>query len=106
MEIFKISDMKGGWFAGDFLPTAYKTKEFEVCYKKHYKGEEWPTHYHKISTEINLLIKGSMIIQETKLNEGDIFILKPFEIANPIFLEDCEVLIVKTPSSIGDKYEI
>ena len=30
MEIHKIKDMIGGWFVGDFEPTAYKTKDFEV----------------------------------------------------------------------------
>ena len=47
-----------------------------------------------------------MMIQNTELNEGDIFILKPYEIADPIFLEDCTVLIIKTPSIPGDKYII
>jgi hypothetical protein len=47
-----------------------------------------------------------MKIQNQIIEEGDIFILSPYEIADPIFLEDCEVLIVKTPSVPGDKYEI
>jgi quercetin dioxygenase-like cupin family protein len=98
--------MIGGWFIGDFVPSSFKTKNFEVCYKKHQKGENWPTHYHKISTEINLLVRGKMKIQGKILTEGDIFILNPFEIANPEFLEDCEVVIIKTPSSPGDKFEI
>ena len=96
--------MKGGWFVGDFKPTAFKTDEFEVCYKHHIKGEIWDTHYHKVGTEINYLINGKMTIQNTELNEGDIFILRPYEIADPIFLEDCTVLIIKTPSIPTDKY--
>jgi quercetin dioxygenase-like cupin family protein len=47
-----------------------------------------------------------MIIQNKELNTGDIFIIHPNEIADPIFLEDCKVLIVKTPSIPGDKYVI
>jgi quercetin dioxygenase-like cupin family protein len=104
MEILKMKDMKGGWFIGNFAPTAYKTEQFEVCYKHHIKGEKWDTHYHKEGTEINYLIKGKMIIQNKQLNEGDIFILKPYEIADPIFLEECTVLIIKTPSIPGDKF--
>jgi len=106
MEIHRIENMKGGWFVGDFEPSAFKTDLFEVCYKFHEKGERWDTHYHKIGTEINYLVKGKMVIQDKKLNEGDIFILKPYEIANPEFLEDCTVLIIKTPSVVGDKYII
>lgn len=106
MEILKMKDMKGGWFVGNFEPAAYKTEQFEVGYKHHSKGEKWDTHYHKEGTEINYLVKGKMIIQNKELNEGDIFILNPFEIADPEFLENCIVLIVKTPSIPGDKFVI
>lgn len=104
MDILKLKDMKGGWFIGNFEPTAYKTEEFEVCYKTHYKGESWDSHYHKIGTEINYLIKGKMILSGTELNGGDIFIIHPNEVAIPIFLEECELIVVKTPSIPNDKY--
>ena len=106
MQKSRIEDFKGGWFVGNFFPTAHQSEEFEVCFKKHEKGESWPTHYHKRSREINLLVRGKMMIQDQVLEEGDVFIFEPYEIANPVFLEDCEVLIVKTPSVPGDKYEI
>ena len=106
MEIFRIEEMVGGWYAGDFSPAAYKTKDFEICYKKHVKGEEWPKHYHKEADEINYLTSGKMIIQGREINQGDIFILRKNEIADPVFLEDCEVFIVKTPSVPGDKFNL
>lgn len=37
MDVIDGTQMKGGWFVGDFEPTAYKTKDFEVAYKFHYK---------------------------------------------------------------------
>lgn len=98
--------MVGGWFVGDFNPTAFKTDKFEVCYKKHPKGEKWPVHYHKIGTEINLLVEGKMRLQNRELVAGDIFILRPYEIADPDFIEDCTVLIIKTPSVPGDKFNL
>lgn len=106
MDLFKMSDMKGGWFVGNFEPSAFKTNQFEVCYKFHEKGEKWDTHYHKVGTEINYLVKGKMMIQDKELNSGDIFILNPYEIANPNFLEDCTVLVIKTPSIPEDKFVI
>ena len=106
MQKHRIEDFKGGWFVGNFTPTSYATDQFEVCFKKHEKGEAWPTHYHKKSHEINLLVRGSMQIQDQILVAVDVFIFAPYEIADPVFLEDCEVLIVKTPSVPGDKYEI
>ena len=51
------------------------------------------------------MIKGEMIIQGKTLRAGDIFTLKPNEWADPIFLQDCELIVVKTPSVKGDKYE-
>lgn len=103
MEIYKINDMKGGWFIGDFTPTAFNSKNFEIAYKFHKAGEKWDTHYHEHMTEINYMIRGKMILQNTEINAGDVFVLKPYEIANPTFLEDCEMIVVKTPSVIGDK---
>ena len=106
MKIFRSKEWKGGWFAGDFEPTAYGTKDFEVCLKRHPKGEQWPTHYHKIATEINYLIRGTMILRGEKFGPGDVFVLEPGEIADPTFLEDCEMVVIKTPSVLGDKYVV
>lgn len=103
MEIFKLEQMKGGWFVGNFYPTVFKTSDFEVAYKFHSAGEKWETHYHERITEINYMIRGKMTLQNTEINSGDVFILKPFEVADPIFIEDCEMIVIKTPSVIGDK---
>lgn len=102
MKILRIEDMHSGWFVGGFQPTAYYTKDFEVNYRIHKAGESWDMHYHSEVTEINLLIRGKMIIQGKNLNSGDIFIIEPWEITDPVFLEDCEIICVKTPS-INDK---
>jgi len=103
MQIYKLKDMVDGWFVGNFTPTSFSTKDFEVCYKKHTKDEFWDKHYHEKINEINLLIKGKMLINDIEINEGDIFIIEPFYVSKPTFLEDCELVIVKTPSIIGDK---
>lgn len=106
MEIIRFEKMKGGWFVGNFEPAAYRTDKFEVCYKKHHKGEKWDIHYHKIATEINYLIDGKMIIQGKYLVSGDVFIIHPYEISNPEFITDCAIIVVKTRSIRGDKYKI
>ena len=105
MKIFNFSDMKGGWFVGNFEPSSYKTENFEVSYKLHPKGQIWDVHYHTDVTEINYVIKGKMVLQNTELKTGDIFTLKPFEIADPEFLEDTEIICVKTPSK-NDKISV
>jgi hypothetical protein len=102
----KLNNMTRGWFIGDFEPSLLKTKDFEVGILTHKKGEEWPKHYHKIATEYTVLISGSMTICGELIEPGTIFILEPNEIADPVFHEDCTVVVVKTPSVVGDKYVI
>ena len=107
MKIDKFKDMKGGWFIGNFEPSAYKNKDFEVAVHFHEAGEDHEKHYHKISTEINLLMQGRMSVdkdEEKILVPGDIFTIHPNEIVYPNFYEDCAILVIKVPSSIGDKY--
>lgn len=103
MQVHSLNSFKGGWFIGNFEPSVLRTDAFEVCYKKHKKGEKWPKHYHAVSEEINYLIKGQMIIQKKLLRDGFIFVLEPGEIADPVFLTDCELIVVKVPSIPGDK---
>jgi len=106
MQVKRIEDMKGGWFIGNFDPTVLHTPDFEIGYKFHPKGEKWDVHYHKRAIEITYLVRGKMMIQGRELTSGDIFTILPYEVADPIFLEDCEVVIVKTPSVVGDKYTV
>ena len=106
MIVRRIEDMKGGWYIGNFEPSIFRTSEFEVGHKIHPKGDKWDSHYHKEADEITFLIRGKMVIQGRELISGDIFMISKYEIADPIFLEECEVIIVKFPSVIGDKYII
>ena len=106
MKVLKNEKWKGGWFIGNFEPSSFKSNDFEVCFKQHPKGENWPAHYHKIATEINYLIRGKMTIKNELLQSGDVFIIQPLEIADPEFLEDCEIIVVKTPCVKNDKYEV
>ena len=47
-----------------------------------------------------------MIIQNKEINSGDVFVLDRYEVADPVFLEDCTVVCVKTPSIPSDKFEV
>ena len=106
MKISHIDDTKDGWFIGNFEPSLLKTSDFEVAYKFFDKGEIHTPHTHRIATEYNYLDKGKVKIQDTILEAGDIFILEPGEISDVVFIERCEILVVKTPSIKNDKYEI
>lgn len=101
MKVHKLSDMLNGWFVGNFEPTVYKSSDFEVGYRTHPQGFGDP-HYHTVVTEVNLITQGKMILHDQELSAGDIFVLEPWEITNPEFLEDTSIVCVKMPS-INDK---
>jgi hypothetical protein len=44
-----------------------------------------------------------MILDDIELNGGDIFFIDKNEIACPIFLEDCNIFVLKIPSVLLDK---
>jgi hypothetical protein len=102
MKVFKLNNMKGGWYVGAFTPTAYHTQGFELNYRVHGKGEYWAPHTHSIVTEINLLVSGEMEICGQRLTSGDVFIIEPGEVAAPVFKEDCAIVCAKVPS-LDDK---
>lgn len=104
MKIEKLSNMVRGWVIGNFDPSVLKTDLFEVGILTHKKDEVWPVHYHKISKEYNILISGKMKICGEEIIPGDIFIIEPNEIADPIFYEDCTVVCIKVPSVPSDKH--
>ena len=99
LVIHKLADFKGGWFIGDFEPSLLKTQELEVSVKHHPKGEIWDTHFHKIATEYNYLISGSMKVNDIMINAGEIFIIPPYYVVSPEFLEDCEIVCIKVPGA-------
>jgi mannose-6-phosphate isomerase-like protein (cupin superfamily) len=106
MDVSHISDFKGGWFIGNFEPTLLKNAGFEASIKLHKKGEHWPTHYHKIATEYNVVVVGRMTIQNQSLEAGNVFVLHPYEIADPVFHEDTIIVCIKHPGAANDKFEI
>lgn len=103
MQRAKLSEFKGGWFIGAFKPSLLPTKQFEVGFKRHRAGGVWRAHYQKVATEYNLLVRGRLAIGRQHFHDGDIFVVKPGQIVFPIFVSDCDVVVVKVPSLPGDK---
>lgn len=104
MNNYHIKDMRGGWFIGNFEPSIIKEKNFEVGVKFFKKGELFPKHYHKIATEITVIISGKVLINDMIYQSGDIIIQNPFEKSDFQVLEDTIINVVKIPSVKDDKY--
>jgi len=106
MKIAKLEDMIKGWFVGNFNPTLYKTTAAEVAVKKYQKGDHEGKHYHKIATEITVIISGRVKMNGVEYKAGDIITMEPNESTDFEALEDHTVnVVVKLPGANNDKYE-
>ena len=104
MQVYSTEDLVGGWFIGQFEGAVFKTPDCEVSYKKHYAGEAWPAHYHKLADEINYLIEGSMTVGDQLLTGPVIFVIPKGEVSAPVFHTDVSIIVVKVPGALDDKY--
>lgn len=104
MIISNINNYKGGWIVGDFEPSIYKNKDFEIAIHKHKKEDATFPHYHKITKELNLILSGTIEVSNHILSQGDMWIYEENEVSNVKFITDVELLIVRWPSVPTDKY--
>lgn len=104
MIVSNIDQYKGGWFIGNFDSSILKTNLFEVAHHFYKQGFIGITHTHKIATEYNYILSGKVIVSGQHLSSGNIFVYEPNDISNVIFLEDTNLIIIKTPSCPDDKY--
>jgi len=104
MEAFKYEDMIRGWFVGGFTPTAHKTVGCEVGVKNYKAGEKEDAHYHKAATEITMILKGSVKMNDKEYHEGDIIVVSPGEIVRFETLTEVTNVVIKTPGALDDKY--
>lgn len=106
MKSAKISNMTKGWFVGAFEPTIYNTECCEVAVKKFNSGDCEDKHYHKIATEITVIISGRVRMFSREWVEGDIVIAEPLDETSFEALTDAVLTVVKLPGALNDKYVI
>ena len=104
MKVDKLNDMFRGWVVGNFDPSIYKTDDVEVAVKTYKKGDYEPRHYHKIATEITVICKGRVLMNNELYEEGDIITIAPNEQTDFRALNDVITTVIKLPCTKGDKY--
>lgn len=105
MKTAKLEDMVKGWFVGNFEPTLMKTNDAEVAVKEYKKGDYEDRHYHKIATEITVIIQGRVKMNGVEYKKGDIIVMEPNESTDFECLEDgTQNVVVKCPGANNDKY--
>lgn len=106
MKTAKLGDMVKGWFVGGFEPSAFKTESCEVGIKHYKSGDREVAHYHKVATEITVLLCGSVIMRDKVWEAGDIIVLEPGDITAFEALTDATTVVVKLPGAFDDKYVV
>jgi len=106
MKKIKLSDFFRGWFVGDFEPTLFKSKDIEIAVQAYEKNHIEPEHFHKIATEITIMVKGNAYFNDQLVCEDEGIIIFPGEINIFKAATDCKTLVVKFPSASKDKYLI
>lgn len=105
MKLFKLIDMVKGWFVGSFTPTIIDTKNVEVAVKYYKKGDYEASHYHKIATEITVIISGFVSMNGKGYGKGDIILIDPGESTDfKVLTDDVVTCVVKYPGASNDKY--
>ena len=104
MKTARLDDMKLGWFVGDFSPVVLQTTQFEVACKEYTAGAVENRHVHNVATELTLIVRGRVRMNDREFRAGDIIVLAPGEPTDFVVIEDTITVVVKAPSVAGDKY--
>jgi len=99
-----LDDMVKGWFVGNFVPSAFSTDTCEVAVKRYKAGDSEGAHFHKIATEITLVLSGRVQMAGKSWAAGDIVVLNPGEVTSFEAFEDSVTVVVKVPGATNDKY--
>lgn len=104
MKTANLGEMKGGWFVGNFEPSLIKTNDVEVAIKSYKKDDYEEAHYHKIATELTVVIYGKVKMFDRIFETGDIIVVEPNDATDFTALEDTVCGVVKYPGANNDKY--
>lgn len=104
MKIANLENMVRGWLVGNFEPSLYKTTSVEVAVKHYCAGEEEIWHFHKIATEITVIVAGRVKMNGKELVAGDIVVVEPGEGTDFQVLENSITTVIKLPGANNDKY--
>lgn len=104
MKIDNLEKMIRGWFVGNFEPSVLKTDKVEVGVKSYKAGDYEDKHFHKVATEITVIIYGEVEMNGIRYKENDIIIIEPNDVTDFRAITDCKNVVVKIPGVSNDKF--
>lgn len=93
-----------GWFVGDFQPSVFPTEKCEVAVKRYPAGAYEAEHYHRLATEITVVVSGQVKMNKKRYNENDIIVIAPNESTDFLAVTDAVTTVVKIPGAKNDKH--
>jgi hypothetical protein len=106
MKLYNLKDMVRGWFVGNFDPSIIKTEAIEVGIKEYGAGDYEKAHYHKVATEVTVIMQGEVEMNGVRYVVGDIIVLYPDEVCDFKAITKATTTVVKFPGENNDKYEV
>ncbi|MCD4526934.1 hypothetical protein [Nocardioides sp. cx-173] len=104
MNVAHLQDMVRGWFVGDFEPTLFRTGNVEVGVKSYAAGDYEDWHYHRLATEITVIVSGEVEMNGRRYGAGEILVIPPREGTDFKALTEVTNVVVKLPGATDDKY--
>jgi mannose-6-phosphate isomerase-like protein (cupin superfamily) len=104
LQRYKLDIFTKGWFVGNFSPTLLPTDAVEVAVKHYRAGEAEGPHYHKVATELTLVVSGRARMSGEEVGPGEIIKIEPGQATDFEPLTDTVTVVVKVPCVRGDKY--
>jgi hypothetical protein len=106
MNIYTLKDFVKGWFIGNFVPTLISTNEVEVAVKRYKAGDYEAAHYHKIATELTVIVSGEVEMNGYRFGPDCVIVIAPGEETDFKCLTDVVTTVVKYPGASNDKYVV
>lgn len=100
----RLENFTRQWIVGDFEPSLAQTKDVEIGIVDMPYGAKGDSHFHLKHTEHNLVLSGAVRAKGKIFFENDIFTYYPGEKSDVEFLSNTKLLVIKTPSTKGDKH--
>lgn len=104
MKKVDLKEFTKGWVVGNFHPSLIKTNDVEVAVKRYKAGDHEASHYHKLATEITIIVFGEVEMNGIKYVADDIIVIEPFDRTDFKCLTDVVTTVIKFPGANDDKY--
>jgi mannose-6-phosphate isomerase-like protein (cupin superfamily) len=104
LQRYRLDNFTKGWFVGNFSPTILPSDAVEVAVKHYRAGEAEGAHFHKVATELTLIVSGRARMSGEEVGPGEIIKMEPGQATDFVPLTEVTTVVVKLPCVKGDKY--